>query len=121
MAHDQLVLTHSRTWQVLAAATESDGYHSMAAWPLAITVTTRPLGPGDQALTDEQWDRMDEWLAQYVQGRDLTGTLSFAPTTANLAAYLLRAFTAMHAAVHKVTVADLDSGSTTTSTYELRD
>lgn len=103
----------SRRYDVDAAASTNDGFHGIDTLPLTITVASDPQPYTDEhqqvGPTADQWDAIYRWIAQYLDGRDLTGTLNFAPNARNLAIYLHRVFTAVAPSIARVTVNDGDT------------
>lgn len=112
-------LTTRRTWRFHAIATDRDGFHGATTWPVTITAVSQPnvdRDGGDQLVAEPaDFDSLGEWIDLYLDGKDLTGVLDFAPTTDQLARYMATVCHARTPGFATVTVTFPQTGESTTA------
>lgn len=107
------LITHA---EIIAArvALDVNPAGELALADLTITVTFRPTAFDNPSRADSAGADCRAWVGRYLTDRDLARALDFAPTTRNLAVYLLHAFEQLSPEVHTVTV-ELDGQTRTTA------
>jgi hypothetical protein len=96
-------------------ANTNDGFGGLDVMSLLIMVETVEVDMADSGPLLSRVDKIEEWVDQYINRRDLTRTLDFAPTARNLALYLSRVFPGLDPDVHAVSVS-IDGGPVCTVT-----
>jgi hypothetical protein len=98
--------------ELIASASVDDGNGTVEQHHVIITVGTQAVDASIAPSFDETQREITYWISRYLEGRDWTRALSFPPTPANVALYLLRAFRALDPSINSVTVDyDGDTGA----------